>query len=330
MYNFYQSLLWKEINDSIYRKPTLYTSIFGKEYQCILREKKAFGIVFRWIQILGVEGLTDEQKKWLKKELWELRKQYKPIFVQIGFTDVVERVSNENTENGVIIDNLIPKRLANNNKLEKMCLLRSVKENLPPATYFIRTTNAREWLWGKLSHLHKSLLKKAVANNISCSVATTTAEYNDFFDILKNTGKEKWFNTLLRSQFLDICEWCTANNKWFLYVARKDDVIVWWSLYLFDPEANTGIYLYGWTDRSKGNIGIWQAVNWFAICDLQDRWVKLIDLLWGGPIGDKEHPLYNVGLFKEWFGGEKIEFLGSYDLVYNPFFYFLRKMKNKK
>lgn len=330
MYNFYQSPIWREINDSVYKKPVIYIQIFDKEYQWIIWEKKFFWATFKWIQILGVYGLTDWQKEWLKKALCEVKKKYNPIFIQIWFTDVVENVSSENVENGIILDNLIPKRIANQRELEKRGFIRSTKENLPASTYFINTNNTREHLWGKLWHLHKSLLKKAVTNGVSCWVATEMDEYNKFFDILEKTSKTKGFNTLLREQFLDICQWCEKNETGFLYIAEKDDKIVWWSLYLVDPEAKTGIYLYWWTDRSLWNIGIWQAVNWFAICDLQDKWIQLIDLLWWGPIWDKKHPLYNVGLFKEWFWWEKLEFLWSYDIVYNKFLYTLRKKRNQK
>lgn len=330
MYNFYQSPLRKEINDVVYKKPTVYAQFFWVDYQGIVWEKKTFGIKFRWIQFLGVHGLSDWEKEWLKGILVEIHKKYKPIFIQLGFTDIVENISCENVENGIIIENIVPKRIANQKKLEKMGFARSPKENLPPSTYIINTSNTKERLRGKLSSYHRTKIKKAITNKISCHIATTQAEYADFFSILENTGKTKWFNTIHAQKFIDLCEWCMANGKWFLYIATQNDQIVGWSLYLIDPDANAGIYLYGWTNREAWNVGVWHAVNRYAICDLQERWIKTIDLLWWWPIGQKDHPLYNVWLFKEWFGGEKIEFLWSYDLIYNRLFYLLRKMKNKK
>ncbi len=330
MYNFYQSWLRKEINDVVYKKPSVYAQFFWVNYQGIVWEKRTLGIKFRWIQFLWVQGLSDWEKWWLKNILKEIHRKYKPIFIQFGFSDIVENVSCENVESGIVIENLIPKRIANQKKLEKMGFSHSPKENLPASTYIINTSNTKERLWWKLSTNHKTKIKKAITNHVSCHIATTQAEFVDFFSILENTGKSKWFNTIHLQKFVELCEWCLANGKWFLYIAIQNDKILGWSLYLIDQEANAWVYLYGWTNREAWNIGVWHAVNRYAICDLQERWIKTIDLLWWWPIGEKDHPLYNVGLFKEGFGGEKIEFLWSYDLVYKKFLYTLWKIKNRK
>lgn len=279
---------------------------------------------------MWVRGLNDWEKEWLQKILVELRHKYKPIFIQFGFTDIVEKISCENVESGIIIENIIPKRIENQKKLEKTGFVRSPKENLPPSTYIIDITNTKEKLWWKLSTNHRAKIKKAITNKISCHIATTEAEYRDFFTILEKTWKNKWFNIVYTESFINLCSWCMRNEKWFLYIATQNDKIVWGSLYLIDSDASVGVYLYGWTDRDVWNIGVWQAVNRYAICDLQERWIKTVDLLWWWPIGEKNHPLYNVWLFKEGFWGEKIEFLWSYDIVYNRLFYLLWKIKNKK
>lgn len=330
MYNFYQSNVRKEINEVVYKKPVVYFQIFEKEYQGIIREKKIFWKNFRWIQFLWVNWLTVAQMESMKRVLKDIKKHYWPIFVQIWFTDVLQIANHSDVENGVVIENIVPKREESQNSMKKLWFIKTCKENLPPSTYIINTSDQREKLRWRLSSYHKSKIKKAVSENIICSIAETKDEIEDFFNILQSTGQTKWFHTVTRKNFDDLMNWCNKNNAGYLYVAKKNWKIVWWSVYLVDNDAQTGIYLYWATDRNIWNIGIWRAVNWFAICHLQDIRMQTIDLLWWGPIWDKKHPLYWVGLFKEGFWGEKVEFVWSYDIVYQIFPYLLWKFKNRK
>ena len=65
------------------------------------------------------------------------------------------------------------------------------------------------------------------------------------------------------------------------------------------------------------NLMMWEAIKWG-----KKHNAKHFDL-WGclGPDADKNHPWYGFHRFKEGFGGELVEFMGSYDLVINPILY---------
>lgn len=328
MYNFYQSKLWRSINKDVYHKRTCEIGIFGTKYQGIIWEKQFLGKTFRWIQILWVEWLTHSQTTSLPSIVRKACRKRDPFCIQIGFTDIFANVSSFNVENRVIIDNLDDKRTYLNTGMKKIGLRRSFKENLPPSTYILNLTETVDMLWWRLSSQHKVKIKKAVKNCIICSAATD-CEAREFYSVLKETSMAKWFSVVSDDKFDALLKWCNAQKNGTLYVAKKDGRVVAGALYLIDHVAQTGIYLYWATDKRVWNIGAWQALHWYIFCDLQEKWLQTIDLLWWAPIGDRNHPLSALSRFKEWFGWEKIEYVWSYDIVNSIFLYKLRAFTHK-
>ena len=79
-----------------------------------------------------------------------------------------------------------------------------------------------------------------------------------------------------------------------LFIVRHEGKIVGGAVYLLDRAKHIAIYLYGATDRSVGNIGIGQYIHWYIFEDLKAEKIHEIDLLGGGPTGDKTHHLSAV------------------------------------
>ena len=73
------------------------------------------------------------------------------------------------------------------------------------------------------------------------------------------------------------------------------------------------------------NLIMWEAMRWGKA-----NGVKLFDL-WGalGPNPDKNNPWYGFHKFKEGYGGELVELVGSYDLILKPLLYFVYNFANK-
>ena len=62
---------------------------------------------------------------------------------------------------------------------------------------------------------------------------------------------------------------------------------------------------------------MWETIKWG-----KKKGAKLFDM-WGslGPNPDTQDPWYGFHRFKEGYGGNLVEFIGSYDLVINPILY---------
>ena len=93
------------------------------------------------------------------------------------------------------------------------------------------------------------------------------------------------------------------------------EVLSTWMLFLFNDLL---YYPYGaWSGKHKevmaNNLMMWEAIRWGKA-----HGAKKFDL-WGaaGPETPKDDPWQGFTRFKEGYGGDLVEFLGSYDLVIN-------------
>jgi len=80
------------------------------------------------------------------------------------------------------------------------------------------------------------------------------------------------------------------------------------------------------TDLRELNSNYW--LYYTIIKDAHDQGYKVIDFFGtsGNPNPPKDNPVYGIHNFKKRLGGEYTEFIGEYDLIINPFMYFVYKV----
>lgn len=320
MYNFYQSKIRKKINKEITHKPVWEISLFWKQYQYIIWEKKMRGISMNRIQILWIEDMIWHSKQEWQQELADLIHKHNPIFIQLWCIEILSSYTRDQLKDENILSHA---RITYNKIREKMkgkWFHPSIKENLPPSTYIIDLTSD----WGKsMSWQHTTKIKKARKHAITISQATKK-DFDKAYNLLKQTGEGKGFWVISQVSYNNIANYFTQHNTWTIYIAQIDSKIVAMAMYIKDYENKTAIYLYWWTDRSFSNRGASHLLHLEAYKSLQQEWFNTIDLLWWWPTWFPNHKLSSVSVFKEWFGWQKIDYIWSYDIVYKPIIYKLR------
>lgn len=88
-------------------------------------------------------------------------------------------------------------------------------------------------------------------------------------------------------------------------------------------------YPYGASNREHKEVMAPYGLFWEVIKFGQKMGCKIFDM-WGslGPNPSPRDPWFGFHHFKEGFGGELVEFIGTYDLVLNPFLYSLYNFAN--
>lgn len=105
-----------------------------------------------------------------------------------------------------------------------------------------------------------------------------------------------------------------------LLIAKyKGKPLVTWILFSFNSVI---YYPYGassseYREVMASNLMMWEAIRFGKKmgCKSFDMWGSL------GPAPDPKDPWYGFHRFKEGYGGDLVEFIGSYDLVLNPWLY---------
>jgi lipid II:glycine glycyltransferase (peptidoglycan interpeptide bridge formation enzyme) len=104
-------------------------------------------------------------------------------------------------------------------------------------------------------------------------------------------------------------------------------VLTSWVVFVF---KDTIYYPYGASSRENREVMANNLIAWEAIRFGKKLGLKYFDM-WGalGPEPDKNDPWYGFHRFKEGYGAELVEFVGSYDLVINRALYEIYKIADK-
>lgn len=104
-----------------------------------------------------------------------------------------------------------------------------------------------------------------------------------------------------------------------LTATYRGKILVTWILFLFNGVL---YYPYGassseYREVMASNLMMWEAIRWG-----KSHGAKIFDL-WGslGPNPNPKDPWFGFHRFKEGYGGKLVKFIGTYDLVLNPYFY---------
>lgn len=107
----------------------------------------------------------------------------------------------------------------------------------------------------------------------------------------------------------------------------QDKTLVAWVVFVFNDVL---YYPYGASSSQKRELMASNLMMWEAIKYGKRMGCKTFDL-WGslGPDPDKKDPWYGFHRFKEGYGGDLVEFVGTYDLVLKPQMYKLYRLADE-
>ena len=142
-----------------------------------------------------------------------------------------------------------------------------------------------------------------------------------FYKLLKETTERD--NFLVRSYryFADMWDCLAPSGHLQLFLAYyQGEPIAGTLAYLFGDKA---WYIYGASSNAHRNVMPNYLLQWSMIKWAKDNNCKLYDFR--GVSGDlsEDNPLYGLYRFKKGFNGTFTEFVGEYDLVFSPFYYWL-------
>ena len=148
--------------------------------------------------------------------------------------------------------------------------------------------------------------------------AHTPSYHRNMFEILTKNQELRTKNQLLY-HLLNALYRPTTNNEPITLSS--------WILFAF---KDTLYYPYGASSREHREVMANNLICWEAIKFGKKLGLKKFDM--GGALGpelDKNDPWYGFHRFKEGYGAELVEFVGSYDLVIKPAIYEIYKVADK-
>ncbi len=316
--NFYQSKIWKKISKDIFKKDLFEIEIFWKKYWWITKEHKKFWISLNWKQILWIEIPLNYNDELILNDLKKIKSSFTSfwnVFFQLGFINELEQ---DFYKNRLVLEK---------NFLKKYWLFKSLRENMPLATVIVDIDKNDDEIFKQFSKSAKRNINKSIKQNIYFCIANEK-DINNFYKIWENTAKTKWFNIYDYWTYLKLVYFLRYTNNWNLYLVKKWDTIVSWTIEINMWEDS--YYLYWATNRNFTKLWGHYFLKYEMFKYLKKLWIKRVDLLWVSPNWYNNHHLKWVTQFKHSLWWKHIEYYGNYDLSLSFLYKFLRILHFKK
>ncbi len=181
-------------------------------------------------------------------------------------------------------------------------------------TFELDLTSSEEELANKQSSKTRYNVKLASKKGVKIVEDTTEQGLEDYLRILEETTKRQGFYAHTPDYFRKL--WESLKNSDMMHIFKavyENEVLVVWIVFVFNGVL---YYPYGASSSLHREVMASNLMMWEVILFGKRSGCKNFDM-WGslGPDPDPKSPWNGFHRFKKGYGGELVEFIGSYDLV---------------
>ena len=154
---------------------------------------------------------------------------------------------------------------------------------------------------------------------------------SNFYNLYSQTVKREKITGRSLNYFTKMVDSFADTDYLEIYIASYQGKLLAGALVSFyDGVAS---YLYGGSSSENREVMAPYGMHWQIMRDAKARGMKSYDMLGRAKMGDERSKWLGVTRFKEQFGGEAVEILGSYDFIVKPTHYrvfrMLERMRRK-
>ncbi|MBD3279320.1 MAG: peptidoglycan bridge formation glycyltransferase FemA/FemB family protein [Candidatus Pacebacteria bacterium] len=195
-------------------------------------------------------------------------------------------------------------------------------------TFQVDLTQSEDKLFANLASKTRYNVRLARKKGVQIFENTSKQGMNQYLEILQETIKRQGFYAHTPEYFQTM--WQELGDSGMLrifHAVYQNNILASWVMFLFN---NVLYYPYGASrnmhrEVMASNLMMWEMIRFGKEqnCTKLDMWGSL------GPKPNENHPWYGFHRFKRGYGGDLIEFLGTYDLVANwPMYKLFRIAEN--
>jgi len=195
-------------------------------------------------------------------------------------------------------------------------------------TFQLDLTKSEETLFNNLNSKTRYNVNLAHKKGVVIKENSTAEGMEEYIKILEETTSRQGFYAHTPEYFRTM--WKTLSDSGMLRIFQavyNDQVLASWIMFIFNGVL---YYPYGASrsanrDVMASNLLMWEMITFGKRegCHLFDMWGSL------GPEPNPKDPWFGFHRFKKGYGGELMEFLGTYDLVLNePLYKLFRLVEN--
>lgn len=207
-------------------------------------------------------------------------------------------------------------------------LVKSPKEAFYPHSYIVDLTKSEEELLACQHPKTRYNIRLAQKHGVEIKEVTTDAGFKIYLDLIFDTTHRQGFYLHTKKYHQDLWRLLKKTDMVHILIAFYQDKPL--GAFMFLKWHHTWYYPYGGTSHEDRQVQAPTLLMWQAIllgkklgCTSFDMWGSL------GPNAKETDNGYGFHRFKQGFGGQLVEFTGTYDLVINPVLYRLYNFVDK-
>lgn len=211
-------------------------------------------------------------------------------------------------------------------------LLRSPHPLFTTYTFQLNLIPGEGELMGKMHPKTRYNIRVAQKHGVLIRKDTRSTAFEAYWNLMHETTKRQHFYAHTKSYHETMWKLLSEAGIAHLFTATyRGEIIVTWIVFLFNSIL---YYPYGASSMLHRNVMASNLMMWETIRWGKEKGAKIYDM-WGalGPNPDHQNPWYGFHKFKEGFGPDLVQFVGSYDLVVNrklyPLYNFVHSLREK-
>lgn len=251
------------------------------------------------------------------EKLKENQKNSKTLFYRL---EILNKIDNDIVQN-----------------LTKLGFIKAFEELQPEWRQIIDISKSEEDILNQMKSKGRYNIRVAQKHGVKVEVIPLeklNEGLDEFYRLYSETGKYQKISLRGKKYFRELLEKLYPKNEAVIVTARYNSVAnASLIITFFDGVAS---YLYGGTSRDNKQVMAPYLAHYEAIREAKKRNCGKYDLLAVSPkVRDqkletrKNHKYDNLTRFKEQFGGEKVQIVGGYDLIFKPVLYKMFKIVEK-
>jgi peptidoglycan pentaglycine glycine transferase (the first glycine) len=205
-------------------------------------------------------------------------------------------------------------------ELKAIGFIKINQESQPSKTLILDIAKEEDELLDKMHHKTRYNIRLAEKKGVAIEVKNNLDqnEFNVFWELIKKTSKRDGFISFHKEYYKKLFDvFCEGEGDPRIKIVlgkHKNNIIAVAVIMFCGSES---VYLHGASDYKRRNLMAPYLIQWSAILEAKKKGCKFYDF-WG--FDEKKWP--GVTRFKKGFGGRVIEYIGTWDYVHKPFWYF--------
>jgi lipid II:glycine glycyltransferase (peptidoglycan interpeptide bridge formation enzyme) len=218
-------------------------------------------------------------------------------------------------------------------EFEKLGLVKSAHPLFTKYTFVLDISKPEEELLKNMHSKTRYNIRVAQKNNVEVVEDNSDEAFHEYLKLTHaTTTRQKFYahtDKYHRTQWELLPHTHTPDklSSHLLLAKYNGKVLVAWIVFVF---KDTLYYPYGASGSEHREVMASNLMMWEVIKFGKKLGLKKFDM-WGalGPYPDTKDPWFGFHRFKQGYGGDLVEFVGSYDLVIDPFLYQAYKVADK-